>query len=197
MKLKIIIDDSAREIDVPQDLLASAEDFFRKMDSDMDRGWRMGPEFIDHPDQTNRCQIAADKLLASISTGNSSLAMLMAGYILKRRPGVTGVRIDTGGEPLGTELIFGSGGSGEPPHAGAASDGKTGSTSMARTDAIARAEKEVTQVYRVGQAYRFAARDPGTGRWIESPLMSSLEEAQQQRMEAFDERFEQLTGCTR
>ncbi len=197
MKLKIIIDDSVREIDVPQDLLASAEDFFQKMDSDMDRGWRMGPEFIDHPDQTNRCQIAADKLLASISTGNSSLAMLMAGYILKRRPGITGVRIDTGGEPLGTELIFGSGGSSESPHAGAASGGKTGSTSMARTDAIALAEKEVTQVYRVGQAYRFAARDPGTGRWIESPLMSNLEEAQQQRMEAFDERFEQLTGCAR
>ncbi len=194
MKLKIIVDDSVREIDVPQDLLASAEDFFRKMDSDMDRGWRMGPEFIDNPDQTNRCQIAADKLLASISTGNSSLAMLMAGYILKRQPGVTGVRIDTGGEPLGTELIFGSDGSGVPPHTGAPSGEKTVSTGMARADAIALAEKEVTQVYRVGQAYRFAARDPGTGRWIESPLMSSLEEAQQQRMEAFDERFEQLTG---
>ncbi|MHB8346981.1 MAG: hypothetical protein ACYDHM_07250 [Acidiferrobacterales bacterium] len=194
MKLKIIIDDSTRDIDVPQQLLADAEEFFTKMDRDMDRGWRMGPEFIDNPDQTNRCQIAADKLLASFSSGNYNLAMLMAGYILKRRPGVTGVRIDTGGEPLSTEFLVGSGDCDEPPHAGIRPAADSAPADMTRADAIALAEKEVTQVYRVGQAYRFATRNPATGRWVESALMSSAEEAQQQRMEAFDECFERLMG---
>ncbi len=197
MKLKIIVDDTARYIDVPQELLADAEEFFQKMDRDMDHGWRMGPEFIDDPDPTNRCQIAADKLLASFSSGNNNLAMLMAGYILKRQPGITGVRIDTGGELLNTELIFGSDGHDELRHTQAPQGERAVSASMTREDAIARAEKEVTQVYRVGKAYRFATRDRATGSWVESSPVSSAEEAQQQRTEAFDERFEQLIGSAR
>ena len=193
MKLTVIIDDRARDIDVPQDLLAEADEFFERMDRDMDRGWRMGPEFIEHPDRIQRCQIAADKLLGTLSSGNSRLMMLMAGYILSRSSGITGVRIDTGGDPLATELIVGAGAADGP----ASAQDIGPATGLTQTEAATRADREVTQVYRVGQAYRFATRDPATGRWIESPLMSSAEDAQQQRMEAVDQRFEQLLGSTR
>jgi len=199
MKLKVIIDDNVRQIDVPTDMLDEAEEFFGKMDRDMDRGWRMGPEFIENPDQINRCQIAANKLLTSLSASNTKVAILMAGYILKRLPGVTGVRIDTGGEMLNTEMILepdrdsGNAGGSTVPQSGRPAD----AGGMTRADAIAQADKEVTKVFRVGSAYRFATFDRVTGRWLESPLMTSAEEAQQMRMEAFDQRFEELLEPSR
>ncbi len=189
MKLRVIIDEREHDIDVPAGLLAEAEEFFDKMDSDMDRGWRMGPEFIERPSQTQRCQIAADKLLGALSSNNRPLVMLMAGYILGRGSGVSAVRIDTSGDPLATELIFGPGPAGSP-----GPDRTPPKPALNQPDAVARAERDVTQIYRVGQAYRFATRDPATGRWVESPLMTSAEEAQQLRLEALDARFEQLLG---
>src|SRR3970282_1739095 len=97
MKLNVVVDDRLYSIKVPPDMLREAEEFFRKMDRDMDRGWQMGPEFIENPDKVQRCQIAANKLLTSLSAANETMITLMAGYIFKRLPGVTGVRIDTGG----------------------------------------------------------------------------------------------------
>ncbi len=197
MKLKVIVDEKAQDIDVPAGFILEAEDFFAKMDQDMDRGWRMGPEFIENPDQINRCQIAANKLLTSLSTSNAKVAMLMAGYILKRLPGVTGVRIDTGGEMLNSEFIYGPGAHAIPtPRPESRGARAVDAGSLSREDAISQAEKEVTKVFRVGNAYRFAVLDRVTGHWIESPLMTSAEEARQQRMEAFDGRFEELCGSS-
>lgn len=98
MKLKIIIEDQARDLDVPETMLAEGEEFYIKMDRDMDRGWQMGPDFVEQPDQVQRCQIAADKILTAIDTENHGLLMLMAGYILSRAPGVQTVDINTSGE---------------------------------------------------------------------------------------------------
>jgi hypothetical protein len=77
------------------------------MDSDMDEDWQMSRERIENPDQQQRCQIAADKLLNAISTENQTLLLLMAGYILSRMPGVTEIHLNTEGEMLGTELVTG------------------------------------------------------------------------------------------
>ena len=107
MKLNIIVDERALTVDVPPHMLHEAEDFYRKMDSDMDGGWQMGTEFIENPDKVQRCQIAANKLLTSLSSANETMITLMAGYILKNLPGVTGVRIDTGGEMQHTEMLYG------------------------------------------------------------------------------------------
>jgi len=106
MKLDVIVDERNYSVDVPPAMLREAEEFFRKIDKDMDHGWQMGPEFIEKPDNVQRCQIAANKLLTSLSGANETMIMLMAGYILKRLPGVTGVRIDTAGEMLHTEMIY-------------------------------------------------------------------------------------------
>ena len=106
MKLNVTVDGQTQVIEIPHDMLSDAGEFFGKMDRDMDAGWRMGPEFVENPDRTNRCQIAADKLLVSLSTGNRTLTQLMASYILSRLPDVTGVDIDTGGEMLNTEFSF-------------------------------------------------------------------------------------------
>ena len=106
MILKIRFDDQAFEIDVPDTLIADAAEFHAKMDRDMDRGWQMSREFVPSPDRLQRCQIVADRLLDSLTTGNEATAMLMAGYIALRMPGAVGVDIDAGGEMQNTELLY-------------------------------------------------------------------------------------------
>lgn len=105
MKLKIVIDDQVQEVNIPEHVLQEAEDFFEKMDNDMNKGWQMGPDYVELPDQTQRCQIAADKILTAIDTENQNLLMLMAGYILSRAPNVREIDINTSGEVSETLII--------------------------------------------------------------------------------------------
>ena len=109
MILNIYVADSAYKIDVPQEVLEDGEDFFTKMDSDMDKGWQMSRAYVECPNTRQRCQIAADKILSALHTHNHKLALLMAGYILTRLPGIEGVQIDTNGEIFNTELIMAAG----------------------------------------------------------------------------------------
>jgi len=109
MKLEVIIEDRIYHIEISDEVLQEGEEFFRKMDADMSRGWQMGPEFVEHPDVMQRCQIAANKLMVSIGAENSLMAELMAGYILRRLPGVVSVTADTDGEMLNTEFRFAAG----------------------------------------------------------------------------------------
>jgi len=105
LNLQVFIDDTMVQVSLPSSLLEEAADFFARMDSDMDKGWQMGREWVESPNSVQRCQIAADKLLGAIEGGNETLKMLMAGYIVSRAPGVAAVRIDTGGEMQETELL--------------------------------------------------------------------------------------------
>jgi hypothetical protein len=106
MILNIYVADRAYKIDVPQEVLEDGEDFFTKMDLDMDKGWQMSRTYVECPNTRQRCQIAADKILSALHTDNHKIALLMAGYILTRLPGIEGVRIDTNGEIFNTELIM-------------------------------------------------------------------------------------------
>jgi len=102
--LNIIVNEKNYPIEVPEDISASAAEFFQKMDQDMDQGWQMSREWIDKPDTTQRCQIAADKLLTAINKENETMVTLMVGYIKTRLPNITTVNIDTNGDMLETEL---------------------------------------------------------------------------------------------
>lgn len=105
MNLQVYVDDTVLPVALPPTLLEEAADFFARMDRDMDKGWQMGREWVESPNSVQRCQIAADKLLGAIESGNETLKMLMAGYIVSRAPGVAAVRIDTAGEMQETELL--------------------------------------------------------------------------------------------
>ncbi|HEX9625713.1 MAG TPA: hypothetical protein VGA00_02115 [Acidiferrobacterales bacterium] len=187
MRLTVKVDERTHWIEVPDELL-DADDFFRMMDRDMDRGWRMGPEWVESPNAEQRAQIAADRLLVSLASENRNMIELMAAYIVKRIPGVTGVDIDTGGEMLNTRLLYDTQPA-PPPRAAAPRP-----AARRREQAIEQAGRDVTEVYRVGKAYRFARLDRRTGQWIESPLLATEAEARAARLEAFDERFEELLG---
>ncbi len=106
MRFKVIVGDEVFAIEVPADRLQDGAEFFAKMDRDMDQGWQMSRDFVERPDQLQRCQIVAAKLLTGIQNGNEATAMLMATYIVTRMPGAVGVDIDTTGEMQGTEVLY-------------------------------------------------------------------------------------------
>lgn len=98
MKLTIVIDSESRDLLLPDTILEDGESFFQKMDNDMNQGWQMGPDYVESPNQVQRCQIAADKILTAIDTENENLLYLMAGYILSRMPDVKSIDINTEGD---------------------------------------------------------------------------------------------------
>ncbi|MCB1858182.1 MAG: hypothetical protein KDI63_07920 [Gammaproteobacteria bacterium] len=102
MKLNIVIDSYSMDLDIPGNFLTQSIETFQRLDRDMDQGVQFGREWLDHPDQQQRCQVAANKLLTALETDNHQLALLSAGYIVHRMPGVHRVRIDNSGEMLGT-----------------------------------------------------------------------------------------------
>jgi hypothetical protein len=72
----------------------------------MDKGWQMSRDWVDKPDQLQRCQIIGDKLLTAMHNDNKQMMALLSAYILARVPGVSAIRIDTNGEMLETELVI-------------------------------------------------------------------------------------------
>ena len=73
----------------------------------MDGGWQMSRTWVEELNQLQRCQIAADRLMVALEAGDEPMTALMAGYIVKRLPGVSAVRIDTTGDMTGTEFVGG------------------------------------------------------------------------------------------
>ena len=105
MILNVIINEQTFPIKIPEEMLTEAEDFFKKMDSDMDKGWQMSRKWVDKPNNMQRCQIVADKILTAIENEKNHTVTLFAAYILKRIPGISAVDIDTGGDITATELV--------------------------------------------------------------------------------------------
>ncbi|MEN8167338.1 MAG: hypothetical protein ABFR65_07670 [Pseudomonadota bacterium] len=104
MQLNLNIDDWSMNLEITDDYLQAMGDSFDKMDQDMDQGRRLGQRFVKKPTQTQRCQIAADKLLSALESNNEGLALLMGGYIVSRMDGVKQVIIDNNGEPQETQF---------------------------------------------------------------------------------------------
>jgi len=105
MILKIVIDEQTYPVSVPDDIVMDGEDFFQRIDKDMDRGWQMSRDWVDCPDQQQRCQIVGDRILTALHNDNERMVVLLSAYILARVPGVQGIRIDTNGEMLESELL--------------------------------------------------------------------------------------------
>jgi hypothetical protein len=105
MILNVVVEEQVYPIKVPDGLIHEAGDFFDKMDADMDRGWQMSRDWVDNPTLEQRCQIVGDKMLTAMHQDNRKMLLLLSAYILARAPGVSGIRIDTNGEMLETELV--------------------------------------------------------------------------------------------
>lgn len=100
MRFNVVVDDQTYPFEVPEYLVAEGEEFFAKLDSDMDKGYQMSRTWVESPDRLQRCQIAADRILDAIHRDNQKLAIMMAAYILARLPDATGVRLSSEGDML-------------------------------------------------------------------------------------------------
>ena len=105
MNVSVEIDDKSYVLNVPEALALEAAEFFEKMDKDMNCGWQMSRWWVPDPDQNQRCQIVADKLLTAMQQDNSEYALLMAAYILHYKPDTRRIRINTDGEIQGNEFL--------------------------------------------------------------------------------------------
>lgn len=104
--LKVTIDEKTFSLRVEHEMMQDAQDIFQKMDSDMDRGWQMSRTWVDCPNDLQRCQIAADKMLTAIQQERTATVGLMAAYIVNRMPGIQALDIDTSGDMTLTELVM-------------------------------------------------------------------------------------------
>jgi hypothetical protein len=190
MILKAIIDDREYSLNVPEAVIANGEDFFASLDADMDKGWQMSREWIQFPNRVERCQIVADKLLTALENENDKLGMLMAGYILSRMPDIDAIQIDITGEIQNTQLI--GKGQTSPAPTDAATAPPAATTEPGNPDAMEQASNDVTEVFKVGKAYRFSVFDHDAGVWRDSPMIANEQDAWHLRGEALKERIESL-----
>jgi hypothetical protein len=217
MILKAIIDEQVYTLNVPDPVIERGGDFFDQLDRDMDQGWQMSREWVEAPDRLQRCQIIADKLLTALEKENEKLGMLMAGYILSRLPHVESVELDLQGEVQNNQFRFkesetlsdaGAERSSSDEQPGSADRAGAGPTvtdaaseaaaqpgvlsGMSKMQAMAQAGQDVTQVFKVGKAYRFSVLDHATETWQDSPLIATEAEAKRLRQQAFKARYEAL-----
>ena len=193
MILKVQIDDQLLELNVPEAFVEQAEDFFSRMDADMDQGWQVDREWVEQPDQMLRGQIAANKLLTALENEDHKLGRLMAGYIVSRIPDIETIELNPAGETRDHRIKI-SDASGQTP-----SQNITPSmahpgipTGLNKMEAMAQAAKDVSKVFKMGRQYRFSVYNHATEGWEESPAIADKEQAEAMREHAFKARFEAL-----
>jgi len=190
MILNAVIDDQILSLSVPEAFITQAVQFYERMDRDMDQGWQMSREWVPHPNRLQRCQIVANKLLTALENEDERMGRLMAGYILSRVPEIDSVQIDTSGEMDQTHFTFRDTAAPAPaplpPAAG----------SLTKLQAMQRAGREVSQVFKAGKGWRFSSYDVAADTWRDSPVFASQAEAEAERNRAFKRRYDALTGWT-
>ena len=98
MILKIIIDDEAQDIHVPDDIINDASDYFDMIDKDMDKGYQMSRTWVPNPNLLQRCQIIGDRILTALETENTKTGTLMAAYVLARVPNAYALHLNHEGD---------------------------------------------------------------------------------------------------
>jgi hypothetical protein len=106
MILNIRIEDQSYPVEVPENILTDAGDYFTKLDQDMDRGWQMSRSWVDNPNPEQRCQIVADRILGAFEHENQKSLVLLSAYILSRFPQLKTIDISTNGEMQETSFEF-------------------------------------------------------------------------------------------
>ena len=197
MILKVQIDDQLLELNVPEAFIEQAEDFFARMDTDMDQGWQVDREWVEKPDQMLRAQVAANKLLTALENEDHKLGRLMAGYIASRVPDLQTIELNPAGEIRDHRINVGNASATQDEAARATETFVTHAgipTGLNKMEAMAQAAKDVSKVFKMGRQYRFSVYNHATQGWEESPAIPDKDQAEAMRETAFKSRFEALCG---
>ncbi|NOY17004.1 MAG: hypothetical protein GXP23_08745 [Gammaproteobacteria bacterium] len=98
MILKVFLEDQTYPVEIPDSVVTDAEDFFSYLDNDMNKGWQMSQIWVEKPDQLQRCQIVADKLLTALNIDDQKTGIMLSAYILNRLPGTTELYLSVTGD---------------------------------------------------------------------------------------------------
>ncbi len=192
MILKVIVNNQLIELNVPEEFVAQAADFFTKMDADMDAGWQVERDWVDAPDPVLRAQIASDKLLSALENEDHKLGRMMAGYIVSRFPDIETLELKRDGDTADHKIIMQDGSTAaSTPSLSFSSAGLP--AGLTPSEAATQAGKDVSKVFRMGKQYRFTVYNHQSGEWDESPTMGNQEEAETLREQAFQQRLSDLT----
>ena len=178
---------------MPEAFVEQAQDFFARMDADMDQGWQVNREWVEQPDRLLRAQIAADKLLTALENEDHKLGRLMAGYIVSRVPEIERLELNPAGETRDHRIHVREA---EPDAADALADMVSHEgvpQGLSKLEAMAQAAKDVSKVFKMGRQYRFSVYNHAAGRWDESPAIADKAQAEALREQAFKARFEALS----
>lgn len=190
MMLQVIVDEKTIPIEVDPTILSEAEEFFTKIDRDMDKGWQMGRSFVEKLSSEDRCRIVADKLLGALESNKTDFIPLFSAYILHRLPSINTVEIDQTGEMQNTQFSKQAIAASAPQTADI--DSEPNLLSPAQAAQLAR--DEVKLVTETSGGYQFEWWDRTAQAWQKSPLFDLRETAEEQRMITFRERFQALIG---
>ena len=193
MILKVQIDDQMLELNVPEAFVEQAQDFFARMDADMDQGWQVDREWVEQPDRMLRGQIAANKLLTALENEDHNLGRLMAGYIISRIPDIDSIELNPAGETRDHRINLEEKTGQAAPQDVVPSMAHPGiPTGLSKMEAMTQAAKDVSKVFKMGRQYRFSVYNHATESWEESPAIADKEQAESMREHAFKARFEAL-----
>lgn len=98
MILNIFVDEHQQEINVPEEMISEAQEYFEMLDKDMDKGYQMSRTWVENPDVYQRCQIVSDRILTSLEQDNKDTATLMAAYIFSRVPNAYAMHLNLEGD---------------------------------------------------------------------------------------------------
>ena len=186
-------DDKLLELNVPEAFIEEAEDFFARMDADMDQGWQVDREWVEQPDQMLRGLIAANKLFTALENEDHKLGRLMAGYIVSRIPNIDTIELNPAGETRDHRInLSDEAGQTVPQNTAPAMAHPGIPTGLSKMEAMAQAAKDVSKVFKMGRQYRFSVYNHATESWEESPAIADKDQADAMREHAFKARFEAL-----
>lgn len=80
--------------------------FLNKMDDDMSRGFVLGGEMIEHPDENDRMNYIAMKLVQGIVADNKGLVTAMCAYISNRYSAVREIQAWEEGDQVAITFTF-------------------------------------------------------------------------------------------
>ena len=188
MILNAQIDDQIYALNVPDEILANAGDFFDRMDADMDQGVQMSREWVERPDLEQRCRVVANKLLTALENENPSVGRMMAGYILARMPNIDLLNIDTSGDITGTLFQYRA----ENMRSTTVVEPAATLQGKDKMAALAQAGNDVSKVFKAGKQWKFSVYDHKKAEWVDSPAFAGKAEADALREKAVKDRYNEL-----
>jgi len=187
MELNVVIDEDIFTLNVPDQLLQQAGDFFDKMDADMDQGIQLSRQWVEEPQLVQRLQLVGNKLLTALETEDHQLGRMMAAYMLSRAPDIDRVYLDTTGEIDNSEIQFKNKGV-EPTFGMPVMQEQPGQ----QTELRDRAEKMVSSVFKQGRLYHFSLLDPETQEWTTGGGAKEQQQAETLREQAVQQKMREL-----